>query len=84
MTKMIVFDKQNYAEQFNEFFEDNKYKLISYKISTKKYNTSCIVLYEEINQSEESKNIKDFIIQTVHEEVKSIRDIFQSFLDLKK
>ena len=75
---MILFIGNNYVKQFNEFFKDNKYKVISYTISpeTKTDNKSCTVLYEEINQEEESKNIKDFIIQTVHEEVKSIRDIF--------
>ncbi len=86
MVKMIRFIGTNYADRFNNLFENNNYKVISYKISpeTKEYNISCTVLYEEINKEEENKNIKDFIIQTIHEEVKSIRDIFQSFLDLKK
>jgi len=69
---------------FNKLFEDKKNKFIDLKIAGKE-NSVMIVIYEEIDKVEPPiESIKQFIIETVHEEVKSIRDIYLSFADLKK
>lgn len=90
MTKIVLLNlssNSNVTEPFNHFFKDEKIKYIDSKIGGKE-NNILYIIYEEVddkkNDDKEVKNIKDFIIETVHEEVKSIREIFQSFIDLKK
>ncbi len=89
MTKILRINLSypNPEDSFNKFFADKKNKYIDSKTGGVD-NYMLMVIYEEVddkkNDDKEVKNIKDFIIETVHEEVKSIRDIFQSFIDLKK
>jgi hypothetical protein len=65
--------------------ENHNHKIIDIKYAfTDKYFTAMI-LYEKISiKNELSKQIKDFIEQTIHNELKDIREIYNDFHNLVK
>jgi hypothetical protein len=62
------------------------YKIIDVKYSTNEKFYTALILYEDkpINKNKISKEIKDFIVQTIHDELKDIREIYNDFHNLAK
>lgn len=81
MRYIKTFTRLEYDVEINDWIKKNNCHIVSFVREDRRIT----IMYEVNKDNEKDKEeIKKFIIETVHEEVKAIREIYESFAQLNK
>ncbi len=69
----------NDDDKINNWLKENNF----YLVSIEQLINGVRIIYDD-NKNNENEEMKKFIIETVHEEVKAIREIYESFVQVNK
>jgi len=69
----------NDDDRINNWLKENNF----YLVSIEQIPNYTRIIYEDNNEQNKTE-MKNFIIETVHEEVKAIREIYESFVQVNK